>query len=74
MSFFAVCIHDEPVYVILRGMHTLRTSVYHISPYAYITSPCIAFLSLVYMQNLHPGANLLPDAKLHPGVNLHPLM
>ena len=30
-------------------------------------------LSLVYMHNLHPGANLLPGAKLHPGVNLHPL-
>ena len=32
-----------------------------------------AILSLVYMYNLHPGANLLPGAKLHPGVNLHPL-
>ena len=32
------------------------------------------FLSLVYMHNLHPGANLLPVAELHPGVNLHPLM
>ena len=31
-------------------------------------------LSLVYMHNLHPGANLLPGAKLHPGVNLLPLM
>ena len=30
-------------------------------------------LSLVYMHNLHPGANLLPGAKLHPGVNLLPL-
>ena len=33
-----------------------------------------SLLSLVYMHNLHPGANLLPGAKLHPGVNLHPLM
>ena len=31
-------------------------------------------LSLVYMHNLHPGANLLWGAKLHPGVNLLPLM
>ena len=31
-------------------------------------------LSLVYMHNLHPGANLLPGAKLQPGINLHPLM
>ena len=48
---------------------------------AYLEVACISNnkthrvdLSLVYMHNLHPGANLLPGAKLHPGVNLHPLM
>ena len=38
-----------------------------------LNKSCGELLSLVYMQNLHPGANLLPGAKLHPGVNLNPI-
>ena len=61
-----ICLHD----VTRESVAALTDH----SAYAFVRENVACVYSLVYMHNLHPDADILPDAKLHLGVNLHPLM